>query len=109
LQEWILVAPALAFVLALFAVLVINSELDILDTIRREHRNQQQEILRISYDTDRSDDTDRGVFRRLGKAYLLMLRRVPFRGFVNFYLLVLSMLSFANVVICEFCWLRHFC
>jgi len=165
LQVWILAAPGLAFVLALFAVLVINNELDVLDKIRREHRKQHREILGICYDTDRCDDTDRalrdqvqrdrceqleaeleaereanrehrriiavltnrkaeieapasqgqpkvtGVFRRLVKDYLLvlrLLRRWKFRGFVNVYLLVLSVLSFVNGVICAILWVPYF-
>jgi hypothetical protein len=108
LQVGVLAAPALAFVLALFAVLVINNELDILDTIRREHRKQHREILGICYDTDRGDGTDRSVFRRWVKAYLLLLQRAHFRGFVNVYLLVLSMLSFVNGVICAILWVPYF-
>jgi hypothetical protein len=46
------------------------------------------------------------LVKRLVKAYFLLLRRVHFRGFVNGYLLVLSLLSFANVVVCEIWWVR---
>jgi hypothetical protein len=122
LRWGILAAPLLALVLALFAVLVINNELDVLDKIRREHRKQHREILGICYDTDRGDDTDRalrnqvqpkvpGVFRRLVKVYfpvLRLLRRWKFRGFVNVYLLVLSGLSFVNVVLCAILWVPNF-
>jgi hypothetical protein len=121
LQWWILAAPGLAFVLALFAMLVINNELDVLDKIRREHRKQHREILGICYDTDRGDDTDRALrdqvqrdrceqleAEREANRVLRLLRRWKFRGFVNVYLLVLSGLSFVNGVICAILWVPYF-
>jgi hypothetical protein len=103
LRWWILAAPALAFLLALFALLVINNELKVLDRIREAHRNQQRAILGLWRHT-KDRESDGGFFRKLLQK---LQKELSFRRLVEFYLLALSMLCFVNGVICMFRWVPH--
>jgi hypothetical protein len=64
LRYWIVALPALGFALILFSLPRMNNELDLLDKIRRRHRELQRDLQGLIYEERRS------TFSRDVKLYL---------------------------------------
>ena len=86
LGSWILLAPALAFLLAVFMILVLKNELDLFWTIKQAYRRKQNELL----DSDLKHQLDHVS---------------DFETYIRMYFIILGMLIVANGAIIYWVWL----
>lgn len=86
LDTWILIAPVLATILAIFVLVVTRNELGPLGRIRTAYRRKQNNLL--------DDDLKHDLGKKSG-----------FNRLVSIYLSVLVVLSLANGLIVYYVWL----
>jgi hypothetical protein len=114
LEEWIIIAPILAVVLAGFGLLVMLNELYIFSKIKNKYRRQQNLIFIGLHDIDKQDHDNKDRFKWFTQSRFVKwltqskfnwFTQSRFNKFVTAYFVSLLVLSIFNVCIVAWVWI----